>query len=482
MTIYLEQDEKFFSYSSIRSNHWDRVACSKTGGRSLGDYYHSLLTTLFRFHIPSGLRILELGCGAGDLLAALEPAVGVGVDFSGEMIRNARERHPGLSFVEGDAHTAEINGVFDVIVLSDLLNDVWDVQTIFTRLRSCCTPGTRIVINFHSHLWEQPLRLAQWLGLTQPQLPQNWLTVEDVANLLDLSGYDVVKRTDEILLPLPVPLLSGICNCVLARLWPFSCATLTHLLVARPTTVPEMPVDLPTVTVLVPARNEEGNIAEIVRRTPVMGGGTELIFVEGNSTDNTWDAIVNILSERPELQMRAFRQPGKGKGDAVRTGFDEAKGDILMILDADMTVPPEYLPRFYDAIASGKGEFINGVRLVYPMEEKAMRFLNLLGNKFFSLAFSWLLGQPIKDTLCGTKVLWRSDYRKIMANRAYFGDFDPFGDFDLLFGAAKLDLKHVEVPIRYRDRVYGETNISRFRHGMVLLRMVVFAARKIKFI
>jgi glycosyltransferase involved in cell wall biosynthesis len=213
-----------------------------------------------------------------------------------------------------------------------------------------------------------------------------------------------------------------------------------------------------------------------------MGRGTELIFVEGHSTDRTYETIEAAIARHPQINCRLYRQHGRGKGDAVRLGFEQASGDILMILDADLTVAPADLPRFYDAIASGKGEFINGVRLVYPMEDEAMRFFNLLGNKLFSWAFTWLLGQPIKDTLCGTKVLWRSDYARIAHNRTYFGDFDPFGDFDLLFGAAKLTLKIVEVPIRYGARRYGETNIQRWKHGWLLLRMVVFAARRIKFV
>lgn len=470
------------NYQRIRSTFWDGVARNQLNRLHLGGYYHNYLIELYRFHVPAGLRVLELGCGKGDLLAALKPCQGVGVDFSGEIIRLARHRHPGIQFHEGDVHDLEVPGPFDIIILSDLVNDLWDVQVVLERLRSCCTPRTRIVMNFYSRLWEQPLRLAQDLGLMTPLLPQNWLTVEDITNLVNLSGFEVVKCSDEILLPFHLPLLSDLCNSFLARLWLFRYAALTHLLVARPTPAPKERSTLPTVTVVVPARNEEGNIAAIAKRVPVMGGGTEIIFVEGNSTDDTWSAINLALHTRPELRMLALRQPGKGKGDAVRTGFAEAAGDILMILDADMTVPPEDLPRFFDAIASGKGEFINGVRLVYPMEEKAMRFLNLLGNKFFSLAFSWLLGQPIKDTLCGTKVLWRCDYEKIRANRAYFGDFDPFGDFDLLFGAAKLDLKYVEIPIRYGERLYGETNISRFRHGLLLLKMVLFAARKMKFV
>lgn len=475
-------DVAMHTYQKTRRSHWGRVARGEAGKKSLGGYYHRYLTALYRFHIPPGLRILELGCGTGDLLAALEPSEGTGVDFSGDMIDTARQRHPHLSFINADVHEVELAGTFDVIILSDLVNDLWDVQAVFSRLSQYVTPRTRICINFYSHLWEHPLMLAQKLGLMTPLLPQNWLTVEDVANLLELSGFQVVKKSDELLLPLGLWPLSKLCNRWLARLWPFRYADMVHFMIARPQPVKGAGERKPTVSVIVAARNEEGNIPAIFERVPQMGGGTELILVEGNSGDDTWGAIQRVMPLYPGLNPRAFRQPGKGKGDAVRVGFNEARGDILMILDADMTVPPEDLPRFYDAIATGTGEFINGVRLVYPMEEKAMRFLNLLGNKFFSLAFSWLLGQPIKDTLCGTKVLWKSDYERIAANRGYFGDFDPFGDFDLLFGAARLNLKHVEIPIRYRERTYGDTNISRFSHGLLLLRMVAFAARKIKFV
>jgi len=140
------------------------------------------------------------------------------------------------------------------------------------------------------------------------------------------------------------------------------------------------------------------------------------------------------------------------------------------------------LHRFFKVLVKGKGEYVNGVRLVYPMEDRAMRFFNFLGNKFFSLAFSWLLGRSIKDTLCGTKVMTRRNYEAIAANRTYFGEFDPFGDFDLIFGAAKLNLKFVDLPVRYRQRIYGDTNISRWSHGWLLLKMVVFAMHKIKFV
>lgn len=472
-------DPAMAAHTSARSAHWDDVETRLHSWKGWGGYYHARLAGLYAFHIAPGLRVLELGCGRGDLLASVSPSRGVGVDFSRRMIESARLRHPDLEFHHADAHTFEDLGVFDAIILSDLVNELWDVQAVFERLRPCCHPGTRVIINSYSRLWEGVLRLAEMLGLAKPVLAQNWLTGDDIAGLLALSGFETIRRTREILCPLPVPLVARLANRWLLRLWPLTHLCLTNVLVARPLPV-QRPAD-PIVTVLVPARNEEGNVPNIFARVPEMGAGTELLFVEGNSTDDTAGAIQREMERHPGKRCRLITQPGRGKGDAVRAGFDIAEGDVLMILDADLTVPPEDLPRFYEALVSGKGDFINGVRLVYPMQDRAMRFFNLLGNKFFSVAFSWLLGQPVKDTLCGTKVLWKKDYRRIVDNRSYFGDFDPFGDFDLLFGASKQQLKIVDLPIRYRERTYGDTNIQRWRHGVLLLRMVLFAARRIKF-
>lgn len=468
-------------YREERTAHWNEVARASDRWQGLGGAYKRRLQRVYRFLIPPGQQVLELGCGQGDLLAALSPSVGVGVDLSGEMVRRAAERHPQLRFVQADAHDLSgIEGPFDFIILSDLLNDVWDVQRLLSAIVPLTTPRTRVILNSYSRLWELPLALAQALGLARPVLYQNWLTLPDIRNLLRLAGFQTVRTWQEVLLPLPIPLLAPLCNRFLVRLWPFRHLALSNFVVARPA---PRPVDSePVVSVIVPARNEEGNIPNILVRTPEMGAGTEIVFVEGHSKDGTWAAIQREMAAHPERRLKAFQQTGKGKGDAVRLGFSQASGGVLMILDADLTVPPEDLPRFYEVIRSGQGEFVNGVRLVYPMEKQAMRFANLLGNKFFSLAFSWLLGQPIKDTLCGTKVLTREDYERVAANRSYFGDFDPFGDFDLLFGAAKLGLEIVEVPIRYRERTYGETNIQRWSHGWLLLKMCAFAAGRIKFI
>ena len=315
-----------------------------------------------------------------------------------------------------------------------------------------------------------------------PVLLQNWFTQHDVENLLELSGYQTLRTWGEIIFPLEIPLVSDFANRFLAKIFPFRLFVLTNFLVARP--LPALPAaltSLPSVSVIVPARNEAGHIEQLVARIPEMGGGTEIIFVEGHSTDDTYATINRVVTRHRKRKFRILQQHGYGKGDAVRAGFDAASGDILMIFDADISVAPEDLPRFFDVLVRCHGEFVNGVRLVYPMQEEAMRFINLIGNKLFSWAFSWLLGQKIRDTLCGTKALWAKDYRRIAANRAEFGDFDPFGDFDLLFGAAKLNLKIAEMPVRFGARTYGTTNIQRWRHGLLLLRMIIFAGRRIKF-
>jgi ubiquinone/menaquinone biosynthesis C-methylase UbiE len=476
----LRTDTAQIEHTRSRIAHWERVA--RRGLRAdLSGAYHQRLRRVYQSLVRPGQRVLEIGCGQGDLLAALQPSLGVGVDFSGEMLRHAARKYPNLHFLQADAHSFDVQGTFDVVVLSDVINDLWDVELAFKRLEPVTTPASRVILNFHSRLWEVPLDMARSLGLATPLLEQNWLTVDDVANLLNLAEFEVTRQWDEILLPLPLPLLDALANRYLARIWPLTQAALTHFIVARPRPRPVL-ATAPVISVIVPARNEAGNIEAIFERTPEMAGGTELVFVEGHSSDDTYAAIEREIARHPERRSQLHRQTGRGKGDAVRLGFAHARGDVLMILDADLTVAPEDLPRFLSALTSGKGEMINGVRLVYPMEKQAMRFFNLLANKFFSLAFSWLLGQSIKDTLCGTKVLWTTDYQRIAAQRSYFGDFDPFGDFDLLFGAAKLNLKIVDLPIRYRERTYGTTNIQRWRHGILLLRMVLFAARRIKFV
>jgi predicted TPR repeat methyltransferase len=475
-----ENDARFSAYTRERVEHWSAYARGYQRWQRARTAYQRRLREIYTFLIPPGMRVLEVGCAHGDMLAALKPAYGVGIDFCPEMIDAARKNHPELNFVQADAHGFDLKETFDYIVCLDLVNDVWDVQRVFEKIALHCHPGTRVILNAYSRLWEIPRRMAEAARLAPPQLTQNWLAPGDIANLLNLSGFDLIRTSQEVLWPFGLPVLNPLANKYLVKLAPGRWFALANVFVARPKATPVR--RNPVVSVVVAARNEEGNIPAIFDRVPQMGAGTELIFVEGNSKDDTWGAIEREIARRPAVNARLFKQPGKGKGDAVRVGFREATGEVLMILDADMTVAPEDLPRFYEAWRSGRAEFVNGVRLVYPMEHHAMRFFNQIGNKFFSLAFTWLLSQSVKDTLCGTKVLSKAHYEMIAANRGYFGEIDPFGDFDLIFGAAKYNLAIVDLPIRYRERTYGETNIQRWSHGMLLLRMVVKAMRKIKFV
>jgi SAM-dependent methyltransferase len=454
-------------------------------------YYYRDIARLYQFLIPAGSTVLEVGCGTGNLLTNVEPKLGVGIDRSAEIVEMAKNKYPHLNFYCLDAENLKSasnfegfpNTKFDYIILSEVLSDITNIQRALENLHGFCHPQTKIVISFHNYLWEPILNFAARIGQRRPQPRQNWLSMNDVLNLLNITGYQSVKSGRRCLLPKNIPLISNFVNRYITPLPVINHLGLTNYVVARQQLVPANNTNEYTVSVIIPTRNEAGNIAAAIDRLPQLGRHTEIIFVEGHSKDNTWEQIQAVMAAyQGDFTIKAFQQSGKGKGDAVRLGFGEATGDILMILDADLTVRPEELVNFVNVITSGRGEFINGSRLVYPYPNAAMPWLNTLANKFFALVFSFLLGQNIKDTLCGTKVLWRNDYLRIVANRSYFGDFDPFGDFDLLFGAAKLNLHIVEVPVCYQSRTYGESNIAHVKEGIVLLKMCLYAARKIKFI
>lgn len=483
-----------------KRKHFDRIAPARDRWKQFNRYYYDSLESLLSFLIPAHRSVLEIGCGTGDLLLRVQPSSGVGVDFSPGMIKKAtekypKERYPFLEFRVDDAEDLHINETFDYVVMSDLLGELTDIWAVFRNLRRVVRSDSRVVITCFNALWEPVLRLGERLKLKMPQDYQNWLSLPDIVNLLTLNGFEVVTKEYALLCPIRIPLLAPFLNRVIATLPILRKLCLVVHLVARPLmeTVPSKGEY--SVSVVVACRNERGNIKPAVERLPMMGTHTELIFVDGDSNDGTVEEIEKAIKQtKGKKDIKLLHQvprrsdgadgSGKmlklGKGDAIRKGFARASGDILMILDGDLTVPPEELPKFYQALTQGRGELIMGSRLVYPMEKEAMRFLNKLANKSFGHLFTWLLGQRIKDTLCGTKVLFKRDYEKIAANRAFFGEFDPFGDFDLIFGAAKQNLKITEIPIRYREREYGDIKIERFRHGLLLMKMSLIAAVKLK--
>ncbi|QWG25116.1 glycosyltransferase [Bradyrhizobium sediminis] len=464
-------------------NHSETYGATRPAWRRKAKFFHSEDENYLRFLIPKGARVLEIGCGTGDTLAGLEPSFGVGLDFSPAMVDQARKLHGGLTFIVGDAEDPEViaslPGPFDFIVVLDTIGSLDDCQAFLEQLHPLCSRETRLVIGYFSHLWMPLLKVSELGGGRMPYPPQNVLAPSDVRALADLAGFDAVKSEQRMIVPVSLLGIGRFINRFISILPGVRWLALRHYVVCR--SLPNFDEDrLHSATVVIPARNERGNIEPAIQRIPKFCDDIEIIFIEGHSKDGTFEEMERVKAAYPDKDIKTMVQPGKGKADAVFTAYDVARGDVLMILDADLTMPPEQLPKFWNAIKSGKGEFINGSRLVYPLEDDAMRFLNLIANKIFSYLFSWLLNQRYTDTLCGTKVMRRTDYYRLREGKTYFGDFDPFGDFDLIFGASKLNLKSVDLPIRYAARTYGETQISRFRHGVMLLKMVVFAFFKIK--
>ncbi|MBN2349924.1 MAG: glycosyltransferase [Bacteroidales bacterium] len=459
---------QYYNYLAPKRDRW----------KKRNSLYHKSIIKYYSFSIPAGSTVLELGCSTGDLLHAVAPNTGTGIDFSPKMIEEAKKKYPQLTFLCADAEDFSIDGTFDFIILSDLLGSLTDIHKVLQTIRKLVNKKTRLIISNYNYLWEPILRLGELLKIKARQPIQNWLSENDIENLLYLTNFETIKVERKLLFPKYIPILNLILNRFLANLPLINHLNLISFIVARPITKESSDF---SVSIVIPAKNEKGNIENALVRIPKMGKSQQYIFIEGHSSDGTFEEMKRVKNKYPDLNIVLLQQQGKGKGNAVREAFEKSAGDILMILDADLTTPPETLPKFFDALAGNKGEFINGCRLVYPMEKQAMRFLNLMANKFFGWLFTYILGQRLKDTLCGTKVLFRSDYIKIKENRNYFGDFDPFGDFDLLFGASKLNLKITEVIVRYREREYGNTQISRFKHGFLLLKMSLFAALKLKF-
>ncbi|MFO1109767.1 MAG: glycosyltransferase [Bradyrhizobium sp.] len=445
--------------------------------------YHDDDRKFMRFLIPPGKRVLELGCGSGHMLAALQPSYGVGIDFSAKAVERAKLLYPHLNFVLGDvensATLSAIEGPFDYVVLADTIGVLEDIDGTLRLIHQLCGPSTRLIIAYYSHLWEPILKTAEAVGLRNKQPQVNYIATADFLNLMDLADFEVIRQEQRQLIPRRWLGLGPLINKYLAPLPGIRQLALRSYIVGRPVRLFEDRKY--SATIVIPCRNERGNIENAILRMPKFGSHQEIIFVEGNSSDDTLAECKRVREAyEGKWDIRVLRQDGIGKGDAVRKGFAAATGDVLMILDADLTMPPEALPKYHAILESGKAEFVNGTRLVYPMETEAMRPLNFIANRCFAYLFSYLVNTRMTDTLCGTKVLLRRDYEVLAREREYFGNFDPFGDFDLIFGAAKQNLKIIETPIHYKARTFGETQISRFRDGWLLLKMVWFAYRKLK--
>jgi hypothetical protein len=429
--------------------------------------------------------VLSVRCGTGNLLSVVQPAEGTGIDICHEIIEIAQRRNPSFQFAvafpdKGEFRTAfKAEEKFDYILFSDI-GDTVDVLQALRNLKPLCRRHTRILIITYNHLWEPLVTFAEWIGMKVPRTEQNWLSTLDIANLLKIAGFEALDAHRIVILPKYVPLVSAFLNRFCARLPLLKQLCMTQVIVARSLSAP-VPKEELSVSVVVPCKDEKGNVEDAVQRITQLGRKTEIIFCDDQSTDGTAEEVLRLQSLYPDKDIRLEHGPGVAKSRNVWKGFEAATGDILMILDADLTTIPEELPYFVDVIASGQAEFVNGSRLVYPVPRGAMTTANMLGNKFFSVAFTYLLGQPVKDTLCGTKVLWRSDWERIKPMLGSWGIEDRWGDYELLFGAAKLNLKILDLPVHYQERMYGSTKMTRvIRNGLIMLNMCWHGFLKLK--
>jgi hypothetical protein len=429
--------------------------------------------------VEPGRRVLNIRCQIGFFLDALQPSYGVGVEISPEMVAVARVAHPQFTYHEAFPEDFVAHEKFDYILLCDV-GDIADVQKTLLQLQFACERHTRLLIYSYNDLWEPLIALAQRLRLKIPQTEQNWLSEQDLIGLLTLAGFEWLKTYRTALLPKYIPLFSAFMNRVVAKLPLIGRLCMVEVLVAR--AVPK-PIDVSdvTVSVIIPCKDECGNIQSAVTRMPDLGRSTETIFCDDKSTDGTADEVRRMQRLYPRRNICLVSGPGICKSKNVWAGFDSATGDILAILDADLSVMPEELPYFIDALAGGAAEFVNGSRLVYPIPKAAMKGVNVVGNKFFSAVVSYLIGQRIKDTLCGTKVLWRSDWERMRSLIHTRGTQDRWGDHELLFAAAQLNLRILDQPVHYQERIFGTTKMTRvLRNGLMMLRVCGQGFRRLK--
>jgi hypothetical protein len=436
----------------MRKYNWSRYLHRLIGFEisSLSRYYDRLIQWRSREE-DTGYLLDQIDCEKKEKIADLESFP----DLSGE--KNQRT----------------------IVLLNGNQNFHFDIQELLSGLKAKLSRTSRVVLVGYNPYLRGVYWLANAMGFRKGPLPVTLVTKTDLHNIVKLSGFEVVKTRPVGYVPWHLFGLGSFLNRIIPVVPFLNLFCLAHVTVLRPLISEKE--SRPLLSIVIPARNERGNIENALIRLEAFDGEKEVIFVEGHSNDETWEEILRVQKKYEDrYRIVACQQTGKGKGDAVRLGFQKASGDLLTILDADLTMPPELLNRFYNAFCEGQADFVNGTRLVYPMEGEAMRFLNLLGNVFFAKALSWVLGVRLADSLCGTKLFARHDYARMQAWRADFGDFDPFGDFEMLFPAAILGLGVVDVPIRYRARTYGTTNISRFRHGLMLLKMTVIGFGRVK--
>jgi len=447
--------------------------------RRRNPFYHQRKIEYLQFVVPPDESVLLLGCEDGALLDALLPSRGVGVDASTNAAWLGRKRYPKYEFITSPDYDIDSDERFAYVILNDMAGYVNDLFMLLTALRRHTTPSSRIVIVQHNYLWRPVLRFAARLGLKRPERFRNWLSVGDLRVFLEATGFEPIGVRPKLFCP---KRLLGVGPAInwMSGLLPFvGRLASTEVLVARPGDR-ALNAARKTASIVLTTRDERANIEPMVKSIPELGAHTEILFVEGHSSDGTREEIERVIRAYPERNIRLLVQDGIGQGDAIRKGFNEATGDVVILLEADRTSPPEDVLKVFDVVASGRAEYVNGSRFVYPRQPGSMPTLNVIGNALFAAWFTWFLGQRTSDVLCGVKAIDRVQFRRVLRNWGFLGLYDPFGDFELAFGAARLGLKISEVPTRYACRQYGVPKTKPLRHGWMLLRMMLRATRVFK--
>lgn len=453
--------------------HFDEIAPNYDYWKKKNAYYYSTIKTFISRIIPEGSSVLEVGCGTGEILATTKPQRGVGIDISKKMVELASQKFPQYTFIHSPIEDLQLGEKFDYIVMIDVVDHVHDVMDVFHSLYRFCHSETQVILTTINPWWDPILSVMEKFGAKMPEGPHNFIEKRNLTKMLELMDFSISYSGYMLLFPKKIPVLSFLANSIGTRMWGIQKMSAVQYMLIHPMVKNDIDLRLGC-SVIIPCYNEQDNIEEAIRRTPQMGRETEIIVVNDCSTDNTAQKVRDLQSRYPNLKLVDY-SPNRGKGYAVRKGFEAATQEVLMILDADISTPPEELPRFFDPLNKGICQFVNGTRMVYPMENQAMRTLNLFGNKIFGFIMSFVTQQNLTDTLCGTKAFYKKDLKMIKWG------LDKWGDFDLLFGAARTGKKIMEVPVHYMTRKSGESKMRSFRHGVHLLRACYLGFKELVF-
>lgn len=451
--------------------HFDSMAADYDAYLNKNAYYHYQINSFIASVITPKSSVLEIGSATGALVSALANVQYLGIDFSPKMVEAAAGKFPGVKFLCSGLSGLREEKKYDFCVMSNLLDYLPDIWTELELLKKFMHQDSKLIITTSNPLWEPVLRMAAQFRLKTPDGPRNFITNNDIMNFLQLLDYEVIEYGYRIFLPKGIPAVSAVINKIIPLIPGFRNLCAMQFIIARVKPEKTMRKRL-SCSVIIPCHNEADTIENCLSRVPAIGSSTEVIVVDDGSSDATALKVRGFTSTHTKVRLISYPK-NKGKGFAVKTGFDAATGDVLMILDADMAVEPEELPRFFELLEDGRAEFVNGTRMIYPRENESMKLLNFIGNKFFGIILSLIMGQRNTDTLCGTKALRKKHYLNMK-----LGDC-PWGDFDLLFGAAKLRLKMVELPVHYKKRFAGQSKMKPFKHGWQLLKMCGKGVREI---